>query len=203
MKEDALTLVHLVQLAPEAVDSVIAGRQEHLRQVAIRLLADKDIALLDGGGAHGALTQLLMLLLEHALDLSAAVEADASGLHSRVEQALTLLATRTCPDVARESLAHVAAEVEVFEEEGIRLREVVAIADLDGLGLFTDYDLKVHHFTCLGLFHLNGPGARRYMLSDLFESLLFAHLKLERLPEEIEQARAASAGALARFLLLA
>ena len=171
--------------------------------MAIRLLTDKDIALLDGGGTHGALTQLLVLLLEHTLDLSAAVEADASGLHPRVEQALTLFATRTCPDVARESLAHVAAEVEVFEEEGIRLCKVVAIADFYRFSLFTDYDLKVHHFTCLGLFHLNGPGAWRYMLSNLFESLLFTHLKLERLPEEIEQARAASAGALARFLLLA
>lgn len=92
MKKDALTLVHLVQLAPEAVDSVIAGRQEHLSQVAIRLLADKDIALLDGSSAHRALAQLLVLLLKHALDLSAAVEADASGLHPRVEQALTLFA---------------------------------------------------------------------------------------------------------------
>ena len=92
MEEDALTLIHLVQLAPKTADSVIAGRQEHLGKVTNRLLADKDVALLDGGGAHGALAQLLVLLLEHTLDLSAAVEADASRLHSRVEQALTLLA---------------------------------------------------------------------------------------------------------------
>ena len=87
--------------------------------------------------------------------------------------------------MARESLAHVTAEVEVFEEEGIRLREVVTIADFYGLGLFTDYHLKVHHFACLCLFHLNGTGTWRYMLRYLFKSRLFTHLKLERLSEKI------------------
>ena len=82
--------------------------------MANRLLADKDIALLDGSGAHGALAQLLVLLLEQALDLRAAVETNASCFHPSLEQTLTLIATGASPDVARQPLAHVAAEVEVL-----------------------------------------------------------------------------------------
>ena len=104
--------------------------------------------------------------------------------------------------MARQPLTHVATVVEVLQKEGVCLREIVTVADLDWLGLFPYDYFKVHDFTCFGLLHLNGPGAWCSMLSHLFESLLFTHLKLEWFPEKIEQTRAASTCALTGFLLL-
>ena len=101
-----------------------------------------------------------------------------------------------------EPLTHVAAEVEVFEQEAVRLGEVVAVANLGRLRLPSHHNLKVHHLSCLRLLHFHGP--RAWLQSNLFESLLlsFAHLKLERLFDKVKQTRAL-ASTLASFLLLA
>ena len=56
-----------------------------------------------------------MFLLKHTLDLPAAVIADASSLKFILEKLLTRIAISTCcPYVTCESLAQVAAVVEVL-----------------------------------------------------------------------------------------
>jgi len=79
-----------------------------------------------------------MLLLKQTLNLSAAVQADTASLHPRAEQMLALVTAGRGPDMAGESLAHVAAEVEVLEQEGVGLGEVVTIANLAWLGIPPD-----------------------------------------------------------------
>ena len=81
-----------------------------------------------------------------------------------VEQLLTLITTRAGPNVTGEALTHVATEVEVLEEEGVRLCKVVTIANICRLRFLSDNHLKVHDFSSLCLFHLNGPSAGSLML---------------------------------------
>ena len=91
-----------------------------------------------------------------------------------------------CPDVTSQSLAHMAAKVEVFEEEGVRRCEVVTVADLCRFGLFANDHFKVHDFASLCFLHLNSPCTWGHMLGHLFKSLLLTHLKLEWFAEEVK-----------------
>lgn len=98
-----------------------------------------------------------MLFLEQALDLSAAVKADASHLHPRLERVLALVTASRNPNVAGESLAHVAAEVEVLEQEGVGVSKVIAVADFSWFGFSAHDDFEIHDSACLGLLHLDRP----------------------------------------------
>ena len=82
----------------------------------------------------------------------------------RVEQLLTLITTRAGPNVTGEALTHVATEVEVLEEESVRLCKVITISNICRLRFLTYNHLKVHDFPSFSLFHLDGPGAGSLML---------------------------------------
>ena len=169
--------------------------------MAIRLLTDEDITLFDGCGAHGTLAELFVLFLQDALDLSAAVQTDTSGFHPGMKESLTLITARACPNVTCQSLTHVTAEVEVLQEEGVWLSKTVTVAYIDRFCLLSYDYFKVHDLACFSLLHLNSPGSWSHMLSYLFKSLWFTHLKLEWFPEKIEQSRAPTS-TLASFQLL-
>ena len=105
-----------------------------------------------------------------------------------------LVAVRARPDVARQSLAHLAAVVEVFEQEDVRLAELLEVAHVLRLGLLTKNYFEVHDAASLRFFHLQGPHAARVRIHGrMLRALLSAtvavtltHLQLERLADEIE-----------------
>lgn len=143
------------------------------------------------------------------MDLRAAVKADAVSLHACLEHLAALFAVRASPDVARQSLAQLAAEVEVLEQEGIRVVELLEISNILWLRFVAKNNFKVHHPACLRLFHLQGPHTARVLVSHLLLTLglatvaaTLAHLQLEWFADKIEQTSAHSV-ALLRFILLA
>jgi len=68
--------------------------------MTFRLFKDEYLSLVDMDVAKRTLTQLLLLLLEQPLDLSAAIQANAACLHPALEYILAFVTAGGCPDVA-------------------------------------------------------------------------------------------------------
>ena len=68
--------------------------------MTLRLFKDEYLSLVDKDIAKRALTQFFLLLLEQPLDLSAAIQANAAGLHPLMENILALFTAGGSPDVA-------------------------------------------------------------------------------------------------------
>ena len=134
------------------------------------------------------------------MDLGTAIETDASGLHPCEEQLLTITAGGGGENVACQSLAEVAAKVEVFENEGVVLGDLLAVADVGRLCLPIHHYFEIHDLPRLVKSHLLRPHVILLPRTQLLKFLLLilAHLKLERLANEVEQARTHLSGLLLR-----
>jgi len=70
---------------------------------------------------------------------------------------LAVLTVRASPDVISQSLAQIATEGKVFEEEGVSLVELFQISNIVRLSFFAHDHFKVHDSSCLCFTHLQCP----------------------------------------------